>query len=76
MSAPSYNYMTDGGKTWVIGGKLKILPNAEVEGMTGGADAEKMEAIPDSAATSVAALRGEFNNLLKALRTAGLMKEE
>ncbi len=30
------NYATDGGDTWVIGGKLVVEEGAEVEGLSGG----------------------------------------
>ena len=30
------NYATDGGDTWVIGGKLVVKEDAEVEGLEGG----------------------------------------
>lgn len=72
----TYNYMTDGGKTWVIGGKLKVLPGAKVEGLEGGSGAVQLENVSDSAATTVAALRADYNELLRVLRAAGLMKEE
>ena len=73
MSAAT-NYVTDGGATWVIGGKLIIKPGATVEGLEGGAGA-KMENVPDSSATKIAELRDDFNQLLAALRANGLMKE-
>ena len=34
------NYATDGGDTWVIGGKLVVEEGAEVEGLGGGSGAE------------------------------------
>ena len=68
-----------GGNELVIGGKLTFLPGAEVEG----ADAlpaafadEEVAQIPnqkESEATTVAALREDFNELLSKLKAAGLM---
>ena len=73
------NYFAHGGNELVIGGKLTFLPGAEVEG----ADSlpavfadEEFTPIPnqkESEATTVAALREEFNALLNKLKTAGLM---
>ena len=34
------NYATDGGDTWVIGGKLVVEEGAEVEGLDGGSASE------------------------------------
>ena len=72
-------YLAHGGKELVIGGKLTFLPGASVEGGDGLFDVPAagtvtvMSALPDSEATTVAALRQDFNNLLAALRTAGIM---
>lgn len=73
------NYAAHGGEEWVIGGKLTFLPGASVEGAEGlfdlptGGGAAQLPALPDSEATTVAALRESFNALLAALRAAGLM---
>ena len=74
------NYMAHGGDELVIGGKLTFLPGATVEGADGLFDLpeaellhQKIPAMPDSEATTVAALREDYNRLLAALRTAGLM---
>lgn len=74
------NYAAHGGSEWVIGGKLTFLPGATVEGLEGflGAAPSEELTIPhlqDSKATSTAALREDFNNLLAALREAGLMAQ-
>ena len=58
------NYFTDGGDTLVIGGTLDI--------QNGGL----AEAQADSEASTVAALKEDFNALLEKLRDAGIMKEE
>ncbi len=74
------NYFAHGGNELVIGGKLTFLEGATVEGGDGLFDCPGennkpyLEYQADSSATSVAALREDFNNLLAALRTAGLMK--
>lgn len=62
------NYMAHGGSELVIGGTLTILPGATVTGLeraTGGIDVSSVE---DSTATTVAALREDFNLLLAVLR--------
>ena len=72
------NFHANGGSEWVIGGKLTFLPGAEVEGIEGLFDqpAEVGGSLPyvaDSEATTVAALREDFNQLLEALRKCGAM---
>ena len=74
------NYFAHGGNELVVGGKLTFLPGATVEGgdglfdlSTGGSGFATIPYIEDSKATSASALREDFNNLLTALRTAGLM---
>ena len=78
------NFVAHGGGEWVIGGKLTFLPGAIVEGgeglfdtMPGGDNAvAQLPFIPDSTATNVATLRENYNRLLAAMRTAGLMQAE
>ena len=68
------NYFAHGGNELVIGGKLTFLPGAEVEGdglLEGTAASIPYQA--DSTATTVAALKDDFNALLLKLREAGLM---
>ena len=73
------NYFAHGGSELVIGGRLTFLPGASVEGADGlfdppaGGPVVQLPALPDSEATTVTALRQDYNNLLAALRTAGLM---
>ena len=75
------NYFAHGGNELVIGGKLTFLPGATVEGAEGLFDSSSCASspavsipyLPDSTATSAAALRADFNSLLAALRNAGLM---
>ena len=74
------NYMAHGGDELVIGGKLTFLPGATVEGAEGLFDlpsggAQPLPCMADSEATTVAALREDYNRLLAALRTAGLMAD-
>lgn len=77
------NYFAHGGNELVIGGKLTFLPGAVIEGgdlgdfgETGGGGSAQIPYIADSTATTVAALKENFNALLAALRTAGLMAAE
>ena len=73
------NYFAHGGSELVIGGRLTFLPGACVEGADGlfdlpaGGGMAQLPGLPDSEASTVAALRQDYNNLLAALRTAGLM---
>lgn len=73
------NYFAHGGNELVIGGKLTFLEGAEVEGGQGLFDSPAGESVPplayqaDSAATTVAGLKEDFNTLLAALRASGLM---
>ena len=72
------NFHAHGGNEWVVGGKLTFLPGAVVEGAEELFDVPaggtvQLPAMADSTATTVAALRDDFNGLLIALRTAGLM---
>ena len=79
MSNMARNYHAHGGAEWVVGGKLTFLPGATVEGAEGlfdlpsGTPAAQIPYVADSKATNAAGLRDDFNKLLAALRTAGLM---
>ena len=68
------NYFAHGGEQLVIGGKLTFLEGAEVENFPGG-NTNSIEApyVADSEATTVVALKADFNDLLAALRTAGIL---
>ena len=73
----THNYFAQGGNELVIGGKLTFLPGATIEG---GDDLfgqppsfEPIGHVADSEATTIAALKDDFNALLAAIRTAGLM---
>ena len=71
------NYFAHGGNELVIGGKLTFLDGAEVEnfpGSTSGTAASGTAPyVADSEATTVANLKNDFNALLAALRTAGVL---
>ncbi len=63
------NYTEQGGDVTHIGGKLIIEEGASVEGLL----STPAESQSDSEATTVAALKEDFNGLLAKLKTAGLM---
>jgi hypothetical protein len=68
------NYFAHGGEQLVIGGKLTFLEGAEVENFPGGnTNSTEAPYVADSEATTVAALKTDFNGLLVALRTAGIL---
>lgn len=75
------NYFAYGGNELVVGGRLTFLPGATVEGAEGLFDlpaggGSSLPFLADSTATTVAALREDYNRLLSALRDAGLMERE
>ena len=80
MNNATRNYHAHGGNEWVIGGKLTFLPGATVEGAEGLFELPTvgepviLPNLPDSEATTVAALREDYNGLLALLRKAGLME--
>lgn len=65
------------GAKSVIGGKLTFLPGATIEGcddLFGQSEpVAQIAYIADSEATTIAALKDDFNGLLAAIRNAGLM---
>ena len=73
----THNYFAQGGNELVIGGKLTFLPGATIEG--GGdlfgqpSSFESIGYVADSEATTIAALKDDYNALLAALRSCGLM---
>jgi Head fiber protein. len=68
------NYFAHGGEQLVIGGKLTFLEGAEVENFPGGnTNSTEAPYVADSEATTVAALKSDFNSLLAVLRTAGIL---
>ena len=68
------NFFAHGGDELVIGGKLTLLEGATIEGLTGAI--EKIENVPESTATTVAALKESFNALLAFLKAAGFMEAD
>ncbi len=64
------NYTEQGGAVTHIGGKLVFDEGASVEGLPGSTPAENQA---DSTATTVVALKDDFNALLTKLKAAGLM---
>lgn len=77
MTRSARNYFAHGGNELVIGGKLTFLPGATIEGgddLFGQSEpAAQIAYIANSEATTIAALREDFNGLLSVLRNAGLM---
>lgn len=73
----THNYFAHGGNELVIGGKLTFLPGATIEGsddLFGQSEpVAQIAYIADSEATTIAALKDDFNGLLAAIRNAGLM---
>ena len=71
------NYFAHGGEQLVIGGKLTFLEGAEVENFPGSTSGTSVSGtapyVADSEATIVANLKNDFNALLAALRTAGVL---
>ena len=79
MSSSTRNYHAHGGNEWIVGGKLTFLPGAVVEGAEGlfdPASTAKLPFVVESEATTVAALREDFNALLTVLKAAGIMEAE
>ena len=74
----THNYFAQGGNELVIGGKLTFLPGATIEGggdLFGQSEpASQISYIANSEATTIAALKDDFNALLAAIRAAGLME--
>ena len=74
----THNYFSQGGNELVIGGKLTFLPGATIEGgddLFGQPSSfEPIGYVADSEATTIAALKDDFNALLAAIRAAGLME--
>ncbi len=77
MSHFGKNYKTDGGDTTVIGGSLIIEEGASVQGLSSSdVDFPVMDNQTDSEATTIAALKEDFNGLLSKLKSAGLMEAD
>ena len=72
MSYNTKNYTEQGGNVTHFGGKVIFEEGCEVEGNSFTPAANQA----DSTATTVAALKDEFNALLTKLKTAGLMEAD
>jgi len=74
----THNYFAQGGNELVIGGQLTLLPGATIEGgddlFTPSLPFDQIAYVPDSEATTIAALKDDYNALLAAIRNAGLME--
>ena len=68
------NYTEPGGEKTVIGGELEFKEGARITGLPSTITPAAYQ--PESEATNVATLRGEFNTLLASLKAAGLMESE
>ena len=73
----THNYFAQGSNELVIGGKLTFLPGATIEDgddlFTPSLPFDQIAYVPDSEATTIAALKDDYNALLAALRSCGLM---
>ncbi len=74
------NYLSDGGDRLVIGGTLEVLDTATVTGLQSGYASEQTAGSvyqatnqTESAATTIADLKSDFNALLLKLKNAGIM---
>ena len=74
------NYLSDGGDRLVIGGTLEVLDTATVTGLQSGYATEQTAGSVyqttnqmESAATTIADLKSDFNALLLKLKNAGIM---
>jgi hypothetical protein len=74
MSYNAKNYMAQGGEKLVIGGTLEILEGASVTGLPSSFTPAANQT--DSEATTISALKDDFNALLAKLKTAGLMEAD
>ncbi|NCB92214.1 MAG: Head fiber protein [Clostridia bacterium] len=74
MSYNAKNYTEQGGEKTVIGGMLEIKEGASVTGLPSSFTPAANQA--DSAATTIAGLKDDFNALLLKLKTAGLMEAD
>ena len=72
MSYNTKNYTEQGGDVTHFGGKVIFEEGCEVEGNS----FTPAENQADSTATTVAALKDDFNALLTKLKTAGLMEAD
>lgn len=76
MSHNAKNYTMQGGELTVIGGTLRIDGVLEYGEGAEIPSPAKVENQADSEATTIATLKEDFNTLLSALKTAGLMEPD
>ncbi len=65
------NYSKQGGEHWVVEGELEIAAGGKL--IFEGKEVKPAENQADSEATTIAALKDDFNTLLEKLKAAGLM---
>lgn len=65
------NYSEQGGEHWVVEGELEIVAGGKLT--FEGKELKPAENQADSEATTIAALKDDFNALLEKLKAAGLM---
>ena len=75
MSYNAKNYTEQGGEVTHVGGKLVIEEGAQIEGLPSPVIPKAANQAASEAST-VAALKEDFNGLLAKLKTAGLMEED
>lgn len=66
------NYSKQGGEHWVVEGELEIAAGGKL--IFEGKEVKPAENQADSEATTIAALKDDFNTLLEKLKAAGLME--
>lgn len=69
-------YLAHGGEEVVVGGKVTILEGAVIDDRREAhvaPTAPDVAVVPDSTATTIAALRADYNALLEVLRAAHLI---
>lgn len=72
MSYTPRNYQEAGGDKWIVSGTLEVTAEGQIT--IEGIQLTRAEAQEDSTATTVSALKEDFNNLLANLRNAGIIK--
>jgi len=70
------NYSEQGGDKWVIGGTLEVLEGATIIGLEGVSSFTPAAAVEESSAESYAEINTTINQIITALKNAGLMANE
>ena len=68
------NYSEPGGDKWVVNGVLEITQEGNL--LINGLSLKSIENQKESAATTIADLKMDFNKLLTNLKLAGLMEKD